>query len=716
MHSRPLSSLLPLVGAVLLSLSAAPASASHIGESLSVDQQYVSANDQLLNALSQWEKMPASVRDARAAQLAALAAHRQEHLLLLLQKNPKVAAARMMPKELRDRLPAQAAAYVEREVALQGTVFANISDNFAQGVSQTSFKFQPGTGGAAMNLDLADALATERDMLSWAGKKLSLKGMQIADHLALLDKSQVQLMAAGSTTTTTSTSTVSASSTAIQGDQKTLSILVNFADKAVSCTASDVASRLFGTTGATVNNNYKESSRGLVSFSGQAVGPFTIPYTSTGTCDYSSWATAAEAAAKAAGIDPSLYAHVNYVTPSNSTCGWTGLAYMPGRQSWVQACTSTGTYSHELGHNLSFNHAATPTNEYGDSSDPMGGARLVDHNGANRTMAGWMPAGTVSDVSSGGSYSLTTVSNITSVGTAQVLRFVKADTSEFYYVSVREAMNLDSGVGAPYVDTISIHRATGTLPTKTYLLQNLAAGQSYTDATNGITITNQGISSGVATVGVTMSGAVCTRVAPSVSVSPASQTASPGTARSYTVTVHNNNPSACGTSSFNLRQAMPSGFTGSLSTTTLSLGAGANGTATLTDASSTSTVAGTYTIDAVATDAANTAYTTTTHASYVVYSGDTTPPTLSITSPTPGLTTTISGKSSLTISATASDASGIKLVEFYGDGKLLAQDTAAPYTTSWNLRKLSTGVHTVMVRATDNAGNVTQQSTSFSVN
>ncbi len=91
-------------------------------------------------------------------------------------------------------------------------------------------------------------------------------------------------------------------------------------------TAADVSSRLFGPSGTTVNNNYKESSRGLVSFSGQAVGPFTINYSSTGSCDFLGWASAAEAAAKAAGIDPSVYTRVNYVTPANSTCGWSGMA------------------------------------------------------------------------------------------------------------------------------------------------------------------------------------------------------------------------------------------------------------------------------------------------------------------------------------------------------------------------------------------------------
>lgn len=698
--------------ALLCSLTLA-AHASHIGESLSVDQQLVGANDQLLNALQQWEKMPASLRAARVAQLTALAAHRQEHLILLLQKNPKVAAARMMPRELRDRLPAPAAAYVEREVQLQGAVFANVADNFAQGVSKLTLKFESAPGAAPVNLYLADATASERDALQWVGKKLSLKGMQIADHVAVLDKKQAQLVAAGSTSTSGSTGTLAAASTAIQGDQRTLSILLNFSDAALSCTPSDVANRLFGATGATVNNNYKESSRGLVSFSGQTVGPFNIAYSSTGACDYLGWATAADAAARAAGFDPSLYARVNYVTPRNASCGWTGLAYMPGRQSWVQSCGSAGVYSHELGHNLSLHHAGTPTAEYGDASDPMGGAQLVGHNGANRAMAGWMPTGTVADVAASGSYSLTALSNITSTATPQVLRLAKADTSEFYYVSLREAMNLDSSLGAQYLNTVSVHRSTGTLPAKTILMQSLAVGQSFSDATNGITLTNQGVAAGVASIGITLAGPVCSRLAPSISISPASQTATPGSTRSYTVTVVNNHSSACGTSAFALSQRSPSGLSGALSATPLMLGAGTRGSVTLSESSASSVADGTYTLDVTAADAANASYAATTHASYVVYT-DTTPPTVAITSPAANSTVSSSSRS-LNISAAASDASGIKLVEFYADGKLLVQDASSPYTAAWNVRKISAGIHTLKARAYDAAGQAAEHSITVNV-
>lgn len=711
-------SLAPVLLGVLAALSTAPALASHVGESLTADQQLVSASDQLVNQLSQWERMPESVRAARASQLAALAAKRQEHLVALLQKNPKVAAARMMPADIRGRLPAQAAAFVESETTAQGTVFASVADDFERGASKTEFKFQSNAGGQPLNIYLADSDDADADLLKWAGKRVNLKAMRIGEHLAVLDRKTATVEAAGSAGSG-STGTIQAAG-AVQGVQNTLSILLNFSDKPLSCTAADVNNRLFGTTGATVNNNYRDSSRGMVGFAGRVAGPFTINHTSTGSCDYNGWAAAAEAAARAAGIDPSQYTRVNYVTPSNGTCGWGGLAYMPGRQSWVQMCGATGVYSHELGHNLSFHHAASPTAEYGDSSDPMGGAQLVGHNAANRTMAGWMPAGSVIDVANGGSYSLATLSNSATVGSPQVLRLAKRDTSESYYVSTRSAMGLDTTLNAQFVNTVSVHRATGTLPVKTMLVQVLAAGQTYTDAANGITITNQGVAAGNATVGVTMAAAVCTRALPTVTVSPASQTAQPGLARSYNVSVTNKNSSGCGTSSFSLANVMPAGFTGTFSAASLSLGAGATGTATLTAASATTALDGTYAIDASATDTASAASRTTGHASYLVYR-DATAPTLAITSPaaTGTLTTTVptySARSNLALSATASDASGIQAVEFYGDNVLLSRDTAAPYSASWNLRKAGKGAHTVKVRAIDNAGNVTERSVAIAVN
>ena len=64
---------------------------------------------------------------------------------------------------------------------------------------------------------------------------------------------------------------------------------------------------------------------------------------------------------------------------------------------------------------------------------------------------------------------------------------------------------------------------------------------------------------------------------------------------------------------------------------------------------------------------------------------------------------TVSGNVALT--ATASDNRGVAKVEFWASGKLLGTDTAAPYSYSWNTRKLS-GSQTITARAYDAAGNM----------
>ena len=701
-----------LLGAPLL------AQAHHVGETLAADQQLVGASNQFLAALSQWEKLPPSLKDSNLANLVQLAQARQQLMITLVQANPKVAASRMLPKSLRARIPAQAAAFVEDEVRVQGTGFISVADNFASGVSHATFKIVGNAGAAPQNVYLADPTGSERDLHKLAGKKLTFDAMRVGDFLVLLDKKKVQaqnIQATGGATVTGGAAVSAA--IAVQGDQKTLSILVNFNDKAITCTAADVANRVSGSTGTTVNTIYGNSSRGLVSFSGTAVGPYPINYSSTGSCDPTAWGIAAENAARAAGVDPSQYSRVSYVMPRNTTCGWSGLAFMPGRESWIQACEATGLHAHELGHNLALHHAATPAAEYGDASDPMGGAQAVGLNGANRVMAGWQPTGTVVDVAGAGSYSVATVSDSTVVSTPQVLRLPKADTAETYYVSLREAIGFDTTLGAQYVNTLSVHRATGSLPTRTYLMQVLAAGQTFTDTTNGITITNQGVSNNAAMVGVTMAAAVCSRAAPSLSLTPASQTAAPGSTVNYTMTVLNNNTAACGTSTFNLSQVVPTGISATLSATSLALGAAASGSVIWAATSGSTAAGGTYGLDATATDASAGTSTSTGHASYIVYSaptGDTTPPLVNITSP--AANAVLTGTRNVSIAAAASDASGIQSVEIYVDGALLARDTASPYTASWSLRRVAKGLHTIKARAIDTAGNAAERSISVTLN
>lgn len=681
--------------------------ASHTGEELTADQGAVVSNDTLMRTLQQFETAPALQKSQRAAQLLQIASQRRARLLALLQKNPQIAAARFMPASVRDRLPAEAQAYVEREVRATGTVYATVSDDFARGRSKTEFHLHLNDNALQrLQLHMADGLGSERDMLGFVGRKLSLTGTQIDSQLVITDKRSVDMALDGINSAVTTVGTTAV----VKGDQKTLAILVNYTDATLSCTQPDIQNRLFGTSGVTVNTNFQASSRGQVSWSGQAVGPFTIPYSKSSSCDYYGFAAAAESAAKAAGYDPANYARVHFVLPTNSTCGWGGIANMPGRRSWTQYCSYTGISAHEMGHNLSLHHAATPTSEYGDGSDPMGGAKNVLHNAANRVMAGWMPSGSVVNVTGGGSFALDAL-GLATWTSPQVLRIYKADTAEWYHVSLRQAMGMDASLPASYLNAVSITKSGTTLPYKTTLMAALAVGQSWSDGTNGITVTHQGLAGNTSTVAVAMTGATCTRAAPTVAVSPASQSGSPGVTRSYSLSIKNNDSSACGSSALSLAQALPGGFAGSLPAS-ITVSPGATASATWSVTPSTTVGAGSYGVDVSA--AGNGTSASTAHGSYSVVV-DTTAPTVAISYPLNG--STISGRSA-TITATATDAtSGVAKVEFYVDGALLGTDTSAPYSTSWQLRKVSKGVpHTVTVRAYDGAGNKAETSSSVVVN
>ncbi|MGH3377588.1 MAG: galactose oxidase-like domain-containing protein, partial [Actinoallomurus sp.] len=86
---------------------------------------------------------------------------------------------------------------------------------------------------------------------------------------------------------------------------------------------------------------------------------------------------------------------------------------------------------------------------------------------------------------------------------------------------------------------------------------------------------------------------------------------------------------------------------------------------------------------------------------------DTTPPMVSLTAPAAGAT--LSGSVSLT--ASASDASGIAGVRFLLDGNPVgSEDASAPYGLSWDSTAVANGPHSLAARATDGFGNIATSS------
>ena len=122
--------------------------------------------------------------------------------------------------------------------------------------------------------------------------------------------------------------------------------------------------------------------------------------------------------------------------------------------------------------------------------------------------------------------------------------------------------------------------------------------------------------------------------------------------------------------------------------------------------STASVVAGTtHTIRARAYDKYNNVSTS----ALVTVTVEKTPPTVALTSPLPGAV--LAG--AVTLSATASDASGISKVEFYANGVLKGTSFAAasPYTFNWNTTLVPNGTYSLTAKAYDKAGNTTVSAT-----
>ena len=205
-----------------------------------------------------------------------------------------------------------------------------------------------------------------------------------------------------------------------------------------------------------MNQGYGQSSGNLVSFSGQVVGPIhvrlcehrDVRHQRLGRCGADgSGSRGIRCGHVQAGFlrdasQPDLRLDRPCLDRRPATDAIVGAELRRGRA--VQLRT--------LGHNLQFHHATTPSDGYGDASDPMGGAQLVQSNAANRVMAGWLAGSQVRDVTFAGSYAIDAVESATSAN-PRVLRVAKPDTAEL--PSARQPNDIDAALNASYLNTLS---------------------------------------------------------------------------------------------------------------------------------------------------------------------------------------------------------------------------------------------------------------------
>jgi M6 family metalloprotease-like protein len=466
------------------------------------------------------------------------------------------------------------------------------------------------------------------------------------------------------TTTTTAGDATGSSTSSIPvsntfGVQSTLVILVNFQDDAVQTySVTDVQNAFF----TAANSFITENSYGQASLTGDVVGWYTIPVSVT-TCDISQIATAAQNAASAAGVNLSAYTRYVYFFPQNNACGFSGASQVGGNpsQSWINNTLAPYVINHELGHAFGLWHAhlfncgasatvcSSPTVvEYGDPMDAMGIAQTAsaDYNAYQKERLGWVNYGaspSIQTVTASGTYTI----NPYEIGGSgpnalKVLKSTDPTTGAktWYYLEARQAIGFDAFLTDSFSytqnettgvmfhlgtdgngnssDLLDMTPATSTLTG--WLDMSLVAGQSFQDSTAGVTFTPTAVSGSGATVQIAINGLPsCTSANPSVSVSPAqSQSVTSGTAVNFTATVTDNDSSSCATATLTLASVLPSGWTGTWSTTAFSLSPGKSGSATLTVTSPVGTADGSYNIGVSATDNLASSYSGSASAAYVI--------------------------------------------------------------------------------------------------
>jgi hypothetical protein len=557
---------------------------------------------------------------------------------------------------------AQSQTGVGQQVQLEGQLEIMYQDDFKGGRSKLLYSLKKSDG---TRVPLQFQKDPPRNFLT--GDHVSVSGQMSGGSLILYSGSTnvKQTGGGGGGGTTTSGDATGSTTTSIPvpntfGAQYALIILVNFQDNAVQpydiTTAQNV---FFGTASDFIlENSYQQTST-----TGDVVGWYTIPVSIT-TCDTSQIATAAQNAATAAGVNLLAYSRYVYAFPENDACGFAGASYVGGNpsQSWINGVLGTHVVNHELGHAFGLWHSHSldcgttaticssgTTVEYGDLMDVMGTPQTAapHYNAYQKERLGWLNYGSspaIQTVASSGTYTLYPYElGDPGPNALKVLQSTNPATGAktWYYLEARQAIGFDSFLTNSIYYTqnettgVLVHVGTDGNGNTSDLLDmtpatpisgnwwdaSLAIGQTFTDATAGVSFTTTAVSGTGATVQITMNGAVCNAANPTVSIAASqSQNVTSGTAVSFTATTTDNDSSGCAPATFNLADGLPSGWTGVWSTTSLSLSPGKSGSATLTVTSPVGTADGSYGVNVTATNTSASSFGGAAAATYVINS------------------------------------------------------------------------------------------------
>jgi len=571
-------------------------------------------------------------------------------------------------------------------VDLTGDLVVMYADDFVHHRSEAMYMLTDHVSGQTMRLRFDDDRMT-RGLKT--GSRVRVKGR--------VRESEVTLPANGE-----SIQTVAAASVTVAGQRNAVVIIVNFQNAANDCTTSAASNLMFGAA-SSVDGLYQEMSGGGVWFTGKVAGPYTINFSNAGSCDYNGWASAADAAATAAGVNLSQFQHKIYVLPKNNPCSWAGLGTVGGSPSraWIGINDMPDVYAHELGHNLGMQHSSTDANndgttdcEYCDNSDIMGyaGPGLRWINGPHMEQMGWIDPVKVAQPAVDGTMNLAPMELDPAVTPyPQMIKIPKPGTTEYYYFTYRRTLGYDSTLGVSYRDRTSVYHFAGG-SAHTYLVTSLADSATFVDPTSGLTIRQITHNTDFATLQVSFS---CSRATPTATLT--------GSSMSYTASLINQDSTTCGSSTFQLSPTVPSGWSASVSPAALTLAPGQTGQATVTMTAPLATAAGNYPVSIAASDLFQPLHVVTAGATCVVTS--TTPPTAGDTTPpsAPANLIAIGSKKRIALKwGVATDNVRVIGYKIYRDGVLLKRGAGKSFKDK---QVVPDGVYSYSVTAVDAAGN-----------
>jgi hypothetical protein len=324
--------------------------------------------------------------------------------------------------------------------------------------------------------------------------------------------------------------TSEATAAAATGPKSVAVLLFNFSNNtAQPWTPSHVRGVVFDNS-SSVDEYLQDASYGQLSLNGDVHGWYTIDATNAG-CAYTTWASQARSKATAAGVNLSAYQYVVYAFPQASSCGWAGLAYLPGGSSWINGAMTLRVVSHEVSHNLGVHHASSlacttsgvrstfggscSQSEYGDPFTVMGAAQTRHHVNWHRAQLGWLPD--VQTVTASGTYLLAPAELS---GTPRLVRVARND-STYLNLEFRQPWGIFDNfpAGDPVVNGVSIRIAPATATivqsklvdatssTTTFADAALGVGRTVVDPTTGVSITTVSVGPAGTSVSIQFPGA-----------------------------------------------------------------------------------------------------------------------------------------------------------------------------------------------------------------